>query len=402
MKTKIIVFIFILILSVPSAFAKESSDVEDHNNVYKNVIDINPTSDGFYVGYERVLLFSKYAFLVFDVKNTSESGDDFGRSGFTFRYGPSPKTVISSRLETAWIDGHHNIAFKLGYDSPFLGCSLTGVKSLSDSETLQSEDTTLSSSSTSTDTKTGSSGAYDNYRKDITTTNEVSVKETKYATPDGILLDLNFNFFKQLNLTIGGSYWTVDDWSETGVHGSLSWDITKGDSIGAHVANIDGNTEGGIFYRKKFNSLGDIFTKGAPFSKSEQPALFTRLASTAYSTPPIKIMTSSEYVETHEEVKIEKTTETYQQRKPLPEITQFNVTDGAGTIEANYEIDGTDPDGNIVSWTITSSGGVFHKSGTQLPASGSMNGQSGTYTFTLTITDNDGNQDSATTTATIN
>jgi len=381
--------------------AKESSVVGDSDNIYKNVLDLNPTSEGFYIGYERVLFFSKGAIFIFDVKNTSENGDDFGRTGFTFRYGMTPKSVLSTRLETAWIDGHNNIAFKIGYDAPLMGLSLTGVQSLSDSEVLRSEDTVLSSSSVSTDTRTGSSGAYDNYRKDTTTTNQVSVKETKYATPDGILIDLNFNVFKQFNLTLGGSHWKKDNWSETGYHGNFSWNITKGDTIGGHIANIDGNTEGGLYYRKKFNSLGDIFHKGESFDPSEEPSLFNKVASTPFSTPPIRIMTSSEFIETHEEVKVEKTTETYKKRKPEsvdtnPTITTYDIAStGFSAGEVGYDINGTDSNGNIVFWKLVSSASGLISSGANLPYADTFNnGATGMTTFTLTIRDNDGNETS--------
>ena len=396
MKLKILLII-ISIFFFNILNAKENSVVKDSDNVYKNILDLNPTSEGFYAGYERVLFFSKGAILVFDVKNTAENGDDFGRSGFTFRYGITPKAVFSSRLETAWIDGHNNIAFKIGYDSPFVGLSVTGVQSLSDSEILQSEDTILSSSSVSTDIKTGSSGAYDNYRRDTTTTNQVSVKETKYATPDGILIDLNFNFLKQFNLSLGGSHWEVDDWSETGYHGNFSWDITKGDTIGGHIANIDGNTEGGIYYRKKFNSLGDIFQKGEPFSPTEEPDLFDKLAFTPFSTPPIRIMTSSVYVETHTETQVEETTETYQKRKPEPvdpdpKITRFDITTQSAGV-GRYNIDGEDEDGTISSWKIVivrAAGPDTVITGTSLSATGTFLA-AGNTTIHLTIYDNDGN-----------
>jgi len=394
MNIKKIIFylIFILLFSILPLYAESNSVVEDPDDVYKNVLDLNPTSDGFYIGYERVLFFSKGAILVFDVKNTSEHGDDFGRSGLTFRYGLTPDDIISSRIETAWIDGHNNIAVKIGYDSPFMGISITGVRSLSDSEVLQSEDTVLSSTSVSTDTRTGSSGAYDNYQKDTTTTNQVSVKETKFATPDGILIDLNFNVFKQFNLTLGGSHWKKDDWSETGYHGNISWNITKTDTIGGHVANIDGNTEGGLYYRKRFNSLGDIFSKGEPFGPTETPILFNRIASTPFSTPPIKIMTSSEFIETHEEVKVEKTTETYQVRNPMPEIVTYNLqTAAAFPGEVVYSIEASDHDGSIVYWSIISNGHI-KASGTSETASNFFNDTNGTHTYILTVRDNDGNE----------
>ena len=400
-KSIIFPFIFILIFSILPLSAQENSVVEDPDDIYKNVLDINPTSDGFYIGYERVLLFSEGAILVFDVKNTTESGDDFGRSGFTFRYGFTPDSIFSSRIETAWIDGHNNIAFKVGYDSPFMGISLTGVKSLSDSEVLQSEDTVISSSSVSADTKTGSSGSYDNYRRDTSTTNQVSVKETKFATPDGIILDINFNVFKQFNLTLGGSHWEVDDWSETGYHGNIAWNITKGDTIGGHVANIDGNTEGGIYYKKRFNSLGDIVKKGAPFTSTEAPPLFNRIAATPFSTPPIKIMTSSEFVETHEEVKVEETTETFQVRKPMPEIITYDLqTSAMFPGEVVYSIEANDPDGSIVYWSITSNGNVM-ESGTSATASHFFTDTNGTHTYVLTVRDNDGNEVSESQTKTV-
>jgi hypothetical protein len=384
----------IALASVSGYSQYEYGSEGEEPDIYRNVLDLNPTSDGFYVGYERVLHYSPTALFSFDVRNTIKDGDDFGRAGFTWRYGLSDNRIISSRIETAWIDGQNNLTAKVGFDTPLFGISVTGVRSLSDPEITNTQETIVSSDSTSEDTLTDTSGGYEYYDRTTTTTNDVIVRESKFATPDGILLDINFNFLKQFHLSLGGSYWEVDDWNETGCHGNLSWQLTQSDAVGGHAAHVNGETEGGIYYRKSFSSLGDLFKPGEPLSGDEAAnrPLLQRLSTVPYATPPIKIMTVSNYVEEREEVQVETETTEYRVRvnRP-PQVSLFEVFGQPGMIEV-FELQASDPDGRIVSYEIVSNIDGVIASGSW-PSSWSIispSASSGTHTISVRLRDNDG------------
>lgn len=396
--------LFFLILFFNIAFAEDMMkkySPDNNEDIYKNVFEINPTSDSCYVAYERVLYYTGEMFFQIDARNTVKKGDDFGRAGITFRYALTPDSVISSRMESAWIDGQNNLTLKCGFDSPAFGFSVTGVKSLSDPEVVYSEEVVNSSSSTYEDTLTGESDGYANYNRETTTTSQVTVTESRFATPDGILLDFNINLFKQFNFTFGSSYWEVDDWNEIGYHANLNWQITKGDAIGAHGAHIDGETEGGVYYRKSFSSFGDIFKPGEPISGSAPSMpLIQRLATVPYSTPNIKIMTAATYTEKKEEVKVEKeTTEVKVKTNNPPKINSVGLINGTGS-GSIHSIDATDSDGRIEKWEIFITPTPSFISG---QTSGSwpfdhpifISG-SGLYTVTTRVTDNDGDSSSVT------
>ncbi|MBN2143943.1 MAG: hypothetical protein JW774_04890 [Candidatus Aureabacteria bacterium] len=326
---------------------------------YKNSFEINPTSESCYLGYERLMTLGDHAILIFDIKNTCKQGDDFGLSGFTWRLSMNDKSLFSARVQTSWMDGLHNIGLRLGYDNRFFGCVLTGVKSLSDPETIHAEESILDEASTYDDTFVETRGQNDVYDRAITTTRDVLISETRLATPDGLLLDMNVNCFNRFNFNFGGSYWEAEDWDETGFHGSCSWQLTGADVLGGHYAKVGDNEEGGIFYKKRFNSLKDIFKKGPKFTPGEDIPLLHRFSSIPFSLPPIRILAAQTYRKeiretrtevNHEEVLIRREEPT---NNP-PVITAFTCApETAGQFRVTAA-SATDSDGTIVSWIITS------------------------------------------------
>ena len=104
--------VFFLPLQIP--FFKTFLYSDELQNLKKNAIEINPMSDGVYIGLERVLVDSSSTILVLDAKNTTQSGKSFGQAGLTYRLGISDKKLFSSRVQTAWQEGQNNITIKAG------------------------------------------------------------------------------------------------------------------------------------------------------------------------------------------------------------------------------------------------------------------------------------------------
>lgn len=392
------------------AFSDE--DITDPDSIqYKNSFELNPTSEGFYVGYERFMPFSDKALLIFDIKNTAENGDDFGKAGFTYRFGLNPDNLLTGRLEAGWIDGHKNFSVRFAYDNQFFGCTLTRVKSLTDPETIKTEETVISSQDASSDTMTGSRGDYDVYNRQTVTTTRTRVRETRQATPDGYMFDLNFNYFTSFNLSLGASRFESEDWKEDGYHANLSLNLTQSDAIGAHYARIDDNEEGGIYYKKFFNSFGDIFARGKPLKKGQKIPLLRKFAKVPFGTPPIRIITASEYVEEHTEVtQGTKNEEVLVYNPPVvsqaaPVIDNVSIISGGpgSGIGLITVLEASDPNDDIVSWsyvvTEAGTGMVLNSYSGSWPAALPIvgtGGTSGSYNYTITVTDSTGRSDSFT------
>ncbi|MBN1521513.1 MAG: hypothetical protein JW928_03185, partial [Candidatus Aureabacteria bacterium] len=324
-------FIFFILFS-SLCFSEDADVSDDLKDFKKNALEINPMSDGIYIGLERVLLTTPSSLLILDAKNTTQSGKSFGQAGLTYRLGMTDKKLFSSRLQTAWQEGQKNIALKAGYDNPLFGFSVTGIKGLTDPEVVSSRDiqSTLLSSDTQ-ETFTGTEGSYDVYERTTTTSNRVNMEETRFATPDGILVDIHLNVFRRLSFDVGGSYWESDSWDETGYHAALSWALTQDDLVGGHLAHVNDRTEGGVFYKKRFSDFGDIFRKGDPLPEGEERPLIQKMAAVPFSTPPIKILTAHEYVEETQETRTSISTEEIRvKRNNPPSITLFDAVSPVG------------------------------------------------------------------------
>jgi hypothetical protein len=246
------------------------------------------------------------------------------------------------------------------------------------------------------------------------------IKETRFATPDGIMLDININLWKQFNFSFGGSHWEVDDWQENGYHANFSWQLTKTDMIGGHIANLNNETEGGISFKKRFSSFSDIFKIGDPIDNiTDSTPLIQRMALISLATPPIRIITAAEYIQEKTETRIETTTEEIRVKKEqtppaalpsvpsdtlpatnqAPTITTFQISPIAAgapgfTIDS---VSASDPDGSISTYTITSSiDGTLESGNWPLtPHAVGVKTSSQTHTITLRVTDNSGASTSA-------
>ena len=115
-------------MSVEVAFIERYLYCDDLQDLKKNAIEINPMSDGVYIGLERVLVDTSSALLILDAKNTTQNGKSFGQAGLTYRLGINDKKLFSSRIQTAWQEGQNNIAVKAAYDNPFFGLAVTASR----------------------------------------------------------------------------------------------------------------------------------------------------------------------------------------------------------------------------------------------------------------------------------
>jgi hypothetical protein len=399
-----ILFLFFFTCSLSICLRAENAAEQPPRSVpvqYNNSFEVNPTSESCYLGYERLMHWGDKAILSYDITNTCKQGDDFGRTGLTWRWSFQNKHLYSARLETAWIEGLHNMALRLGYDNRFFGCILTGIKSLSDPETIHTQETVLDESASFTDTFTGTRGQNDVYDRAITTTRHMLIKETRNATPDGILCDIDFNFFKQFHFSAGGSYWKKEQWNETGFHTNVTWQLTQSDIIGGHFAKIGDNQEGGIFYKKRFNSFRDIFRVGPSYAPGEDSSLLERFSAIPFSLPPIRIITAQTYVKKHQETRVQVDHEErlVQNNKP-PVINSFSIVPVgvAAKVFQVTSLNAADPDGTIVSWSLRSNrDGVLRNSAWPPPSTpfSVSTSTSGLHTITLTVTDNQGESSSA-------
>ena len=397
-----IFFSFIIICCVPFFTNADTEEPAGFEEIKRNALELDQTSNGFYIGLERVLLLTPDSILILDGKNTHEDGENSGIAGLTFRFGASDKKVISSRIETAWQKGQKNISLKLGYDNPVMGLAMTGIKGLTNPEIVRIQDLNVVESSTVTeDVLIGTSNVIKTYDRTTTTTSTVIVRETHFATPDGFLLDLYLNIFYRLDINLGSSYWESENWDEIGYHASLSWKLTKDDIIGGHGAHVGDETQGGIFFKKRFSSFSDIFKKGRSFKGGQKPALIKRLAYSSFGTPPIKILTANEYQKDKREVRTETKKEEIKVVIPdSPVISAFSVSSPApGELDIDV-LTASDPNGSIVFWSVSSNIDGLLASGTwpiALPYNIISLFTNGTHILTATVTDNDGNTGTATT-----
>lgn len=394
------IFITFCFICSISLFARADEEPERFDEIKRNALELDQTSDGFYIGLERVLFLTPESILILDAKNTNDDGENSGLAGLTFRFGATEKKVFSSRIETAWQKGQKNISLKLGYDNPLLGLAMTGIKGVTDPEFVRTQDLqVVESSTTSEDTLISRANAVRTYERTTTTTSTVNVRETRFATPDGLLLDIYLNMFRQLDVNLGGSYWESESWNETGFHVSLAWHLTQDDIIGSQGAHVGGETEGGIFFKKRFSSFGDLFKKGRSFKDGKKPSLMKRLMSTSFSTPPIKILTASEYNEDKQEVRTEVKKEEVRVIVPDSPVVSSFVLDKPAPGELGIDsVTASDPDGTIVSWSVRSNLDGLLASGSWpivLPYSFLHVFSNGTHTITFTVRDNDGNTGSA-------
>ncbi len=410
MKNNLFFFLFLFII-LPFAAEESLSGIPasafKNDTLYKNAIEINPTSEGYYLGYERLFPVGNNAIIFFDAKNTAKNGDDFGRSGLSLRYSFMDKALFSARLESAWIEGQHNIGARFGFDNRLFGLSLTGIKSLSDPEIQHSEEIVTDQNSSSSDTFSQRRGDYDVYDRATTTTQTILVKETRFATPDGFMVDLNCNLFNFFNFSMGWSHWESDDWKEDGLQSQMNWQLTSTDSIGGHYARVNDDEEGGIYYKKRFNSMKDIFRRGAPLEPGSDTPLLQRFASVPFSTPQIRLITAQRYVKKRIETRVEKTHDeilVYRKESEPPVIAAFAMTPKPFAADIIYvsALSVSDPDGSIASWTLTSSiDGTIGNGSWPLSISQEFLVSPGSHTLSLTVTDNDGNTARATCTVVV-
>lgn len=403
MKRNLFLFLLLSLIILPLT-AEESipgipNPAPGNNTLYKNALEINPTSDGYYIGYERLFPIGNNAIIFFDAKNTAESGEDFGRSGLSCRYSFRDTSLFSARVETAWIDGQHNIGTRLGYDNRFFGLAVTSIQSLSDPIIERTEETITNQTSSSTNTYSQRNGDFEVYDRSSTSTQTVVVRESRFATPDGLMVDLNFNLFRFFNFSLGWSRWESDNWEEDGLQSQLSCQLTSTDSIGGHYARVDDNEEGGVYYKKRFNSLQDIFRKGDPVEPGTDAPLLHRFASVPFSTPPIRLITAQSYVEQRTETRVNETHEDVLVYSPVnvPPVISGFVVDAwplggmpAGQIEV-MQITANDPDGHLVSWSVTSNrDGLLGRGSWPFTFLSRTTNYTGNHVITVTVTDDSG------------
>lgn len=262
-------------------------------------VDVHPTDDSFFMGVERTFLFEDKSFLQFDAKNTVENNEDFGRAGVSFRYAFSDSSVFSSRLETAWIEGFQNIGMKMAMDFPGFGLSITGVKSLSDSEIVDSQEFIISEDSELSSVLIDSQSDGDVFQQSLKSISTVLIEDTVIGTHDSVTIDLFFRFLDHWQLEVGGSYLEMDDWDGAEYHAGLICQLSDIETLGLQIVHkpeddfYEDETEGGIFYKKRFSNLRDLFSRDGANPMAKTP-LLKQLINIPFSTPPMKLMTVTE------------------------------------------------------------------------------------------------------------
>lgn len=314
----IVVAFVIFFLRVDLSYAEALEEDEDLGGIDKNAVEFIYTSEGFFVGAERVLkMTDKYLFLL-DAKNKAQTGDVFGRAGLTYRLGIDDDQVFSSRIEGAWHAGQYNISLKAAYDRKLFGITVTGVMGLSDPGDIESTDlNSVEVSSTVDHIFLFHDDEGYHYDKRTTTTNRVDVKEKWLAAPDGVMGEININAFKVLSILIGGSYWTFEDWHEAGAHGAISWQMTEDDDVGAQVAYVDEKTEAGLFYKRRFSTFRELVRFDSKRTTSDGSLLF-RKARDPFGTPMIPILGSYGFNVGVQELRNVITTEEVVSLTPIP------------------------------------------------------------------------------------